>query len=129
MFKSQLIDDFKLILYSEGVKYLDLYGCSEAEGRTWYYSTPTQLEELMLALDNERWEVDLVSDLNAIKSVIVGQMTITEELTNKVKGKRNSALAAHDGKSLLLICCRFTLSHASACNLFTLKFRKIYIYI
>lgn len=78
---------------------MDLYCCSEADDRTWYYSTPAQLEEMMLALDDERWEVDLVSALKAIKSVIVGQMVITEELTNKVKGKRKSALAAHDGKS------------------------------
>lgn len=71
---------------------------SEGNHRTWYYSSSAQLEQLLLCLDGEKWESELVSVLKDMKSAIVSQMAVTEELTNKARGKRKAALASHDGQ-------------------------------
>ncbi|XP_018057443.1 PREDICTED: nucleosome-remodeling factor subunit NURF301 isoform X2 [Atta colombica] len=60
------------------------------DGEVWYYSTPLQLEELMLALDQNEMEVALYRELSDYKEEIVRQMELTETITNQFKGNKKS---------------------------------------
>ncbi|XP_011164539.2 nucleosome-remodeling factor subunit NURF301 isoform X2 [Solenopsis invicta] len=62
------------------------------DGEVWYYSTPLQLEELMLALDPNEMEVALYRELSDYKEEIVRQMELTETITNQFKGNKKSYL-------------------------------------
>ncbi|XP_033215194.1 nucleosome-remodeling factor subunit NURF301 isoform X2 [Belonocnema kinseyi] len=62
------------------------------EGEVWYYSTPLQLEELIMSLDKNEMEVALYRELSDYKEEIVRQMEITESLTNQIKGNKKSYL-------------------------------------
>ncbi|XP_012232371.1 nucleosome-remodeling factor subunit NURF301 isoform X2 [Linepithema humile] len=62
------------------------------DGEVWYYSTPLQLEELMLALDQNEMEVALYRELSDYKDEIVRQMELTESITNQFKGNKKSYL-------------------------------------
>ncbi|XP_011646534.1 nucleosome-remodeling factor subunit NURF301 isoform X3 [Pogonomyrmex barbatus] len=62
------------------------------DGEVWYYSTPLQLEELMLALDQNEMEVALYRELSDYKEEIVRQMELTETITNQFKGNKKSYL-------------------------------------
>ncbi|XP_049867331.1 nucleosome-remodeling factor subunit NURF301 [Pectinophora gossypiella] len=61
-------------------------------GEVWYYTTPTQLEELLTVLDADEMEAPLVRELLELKQEILRQMEITERLTNQAKGNRKSYL-------------------------------------
>ena len=85
--------------------YLTLLNFSESEeGEVWYYSTPLQLEELMLSLDKNEMEVALYRELSDYKEEIVRQMEITETLTNQIKGNKKSYLEVENGELLFLKC-------------------------
>ncbi|KAJ2952773.1 hypothetical protein O0L34_g7133 [Tuta absoluta] len=65
----------------------------EAEnGDVWYYTSPTQFEELLSVLDADDMEAPLVRELMEMKHEILRQMEITERLTNQAKGNRRSYL-------------------------------------
>lgn len=65
----------------------------------WYYSTPLQLEELMLALDQNEMEVALYRELSDYKDEIVRQMELTESITNQFKGNKKSYLEIENSKN------------------------------
>jgi len=72
---------------------------SESEdGEVWYYSTPLQLEELMLALDQNEMEVALYRELSDYKEEIVRQMELTETITNQFKGNKKSYIETENSK-------------------------------
>lgn len=76
---------------------------SESEdGEVWYYSTPLQLEELMLALDQNEMEVALYRELSDYKEEIVRQMELTETITNQFKGNKKSYIETENSKINLL---------------------------
>ena len=62
-----------------------------------YYSSEAQLEELLQTLDREKWETDLVKNIEEIKEEILRQMAITEQLTNDAKNGRRSILENEHG--------------------------------
>ncbi|XP_026828403.1 nucleosome-remodeling factor subunit NURF301 isoform X1 [Ooceraea biroi] len=62
------------------------------DGEVWYYSTSLQLEEVMLALDQNELEVALYRELSDYKDEIVRQMELTESITNQFKGNKKSYL-------------------------------------
>lgn len=64
----------------------------------WYFSSPLQLEELMLALDPNELEVALYRELSDYKEEIVRQMELTETLTNQFKGNKKSYLEIENSK-------------------------------
>ena len=68
----------------------------------WYYSTPLQLEELMLALDQNEMEVALYRELSDYKEEIVRQMELTETITNQFKGNKKSYIETENSKINLL---------------------------
>ncbi len=70
----------------------------ESTGVT-YYSSEAQLEELLQTLDREKWETDLVKNIEEIKEEILRQMAITEQLTNDAKNGRRSILENEHGMS------------------------------
>ncbi|KAL1472941.1 hypothetical protein MTO96_022712 [Rhipicephalus appendiculatus] len=57
-----------------------------------YYSTPTQLEELLDVLDSEDLELDLCRTIAEFRDEIVRHMELTEKLTNSSKGNRKTYL-------------------------------------
>lgn len=66
---------------------------SESEdGDSWYYTTPTQLDELMDALDPVEFESALCREINDFREEIVRQMELTEKITNQYKGNKKSFL-------------------------------------
>ncbi|XP_072747484.1 LOW QUALITY PROTEIN: nucleosome-remodeling factor subunit NURF301 [Anoplolepis gracilipes] len=67
------------------------------DGEVWYYSTPLQLEELMLVLDQNEMEVALCRELSDYKDEIVRQMELTETITNQFKGNKKSYLEIENG--------------------------------
>ncbi|GAB1859808.1 Nucleosome-remodeling factor subunit NURF301 [Camponotus japonicus] len=67
------------------------------DGEVWYYSTPLQLEELMLVLDPNEMEVALCRELSDYKDEIVRQMELTETITNQFKGNKKSYLEIENG--------------------------------
>lgn len=76
---------------------------SESEdGEVWYFSSPLQLEELMLALDPNEMEVALYRELSDYKEEIVRQMELTETLTNQFKGNKKSYLEIENSKINLI---------------------------
>nr|CAD7431321.1 unnamed protein product [Timema monikensis] len=62
------------------------------EGEVWYYSTPTQLYELLECLDQSHMEVALAREIFDFKEEIVRQMELTEKITNQNKGNKKSYL-------------------------------------
>ena len=62
-----------------------------------YYSTEAQLEELLQTLDKEKWEEDLVKNIEEIKEEILRQMTVTEQLTAESKAGKKSMLEIENG--------------------------------
>ncbi|XP_074647332.1 nucleosome-remodeling factor subunit BPTF-like [Tubulanus polymorphus] len=64
----------------------------EGDNEVWYYSTRRQFDELLESIDGKDWESDLFRTLCEHETDIKKQMDITEDLTNKVKGTRKSAL-------------------------------------
>ncbi len=66
-----------------------------------YYSSEAQLEELLQTLDREKWEADLVKNIEEIKEEILRQMARTEQLTNDAKNGRRSILENEHGMPYL----------------------------
>ncbi|XP_049823872.1 nucleosome-remodeling factor subunit NURF301 isoform X3 [Aethina tumida] len=62
------------------------------EGETWYYSTTTQLDELLKVLDANDMEMSLCRELQEYKEEICRQMELTEKLTNQFKGGKRTYL-------------------------------------
>ncbi|XP_049831961.1 nucleosome-remodeling factor subunit NURF301 isoform X2 [Schistocerca gregaria] len=62
------------------------------DGETWYYSTQSQLEELMESLDKTHMEAALAREINDFKDEIIRQMELTEKITNQMKGNKKSYL-------------------------------------
>ncbi|XP_054008049.1 nucleosome-remodeling factor subunit NURF301 isoform X1 [Hylaeus anthracinus] len=62
------------------------------DGEVWYYSTPLQLEEVLLCFDRNEMEVALYRELSDYKDEIVRQMELTESITNQYKGNKKSYL-------------------------------------
>ncbi|KAJ1519876.1 hypothetical protein ONE63_004117 [Megalurothrips usitatus] len=60
------------------------------EGDVWYYSTPTQLDELIETLDANDMEAALCRELSDFREEMVRQMEITEKLTGQSKGNKKS---------------------------------------
>lgn len=71
--------------------------CREGDEGVWYYSTEAQLEELLQTLDKERWEEELVKNIEDMKEEILRQMTVTEQLTAENKSGRRSMLDIENG--------------------------------
>lgn len=72
------------------------------EGEAWYYSTPTQLDELMNTLDSKEFEATLCREIQDFRDEIVRQMEITEKLTEQHKGNKKSYLEVENGKQFQL---------------------------
>ncbi|CAH0555321.1 unnamed protein product [Brassicogethes aeneus] len=66
------------------------------EGETWYYSTTTQLEELLKRLDANDMESALCRELQDIKDELSRQMELTEKLTNQLKGNKKTYIDAEN---------------------------------
>ncbi|XP_045474832.1 nucleosome-remodeling factor subunit NURF301 isoform X2 [Harmonia axyridis] len=66
------------------------------EGEIWYYTTPTQFEQLTKILDSKDMEASLCRELNDFKDEIIRQMELTEKLTNQYKGNRKTYLEAEN---------------------------------
>ncbi|KAE8752789.1 hypothetical protein FOCC_FOCC000527 [Frankliniella occidentalis] len=60
------------------------------DGEVWYYSTPTQLDELIDTLDSADMEAALCRELSDFREEMVRQMEITEKLTSQSKGNKKS---------------------------------------
>lgn len=73
------------------------------EGEVWYYSTSLQLEELMLALDQNEMEIALYRELSDYKEEIIRQMALTESITNQFKGNKKSYLEIENSKDFILM--------------------------
>ncbi|CAG2067800.1 unnamed protein product, partial [Timema podura] len=67
------------------------------DGEVWYYSTPTQLYELLECLDQSHMEVALAREIFDFKEEIVRQMELTEKITNQNKGNKKSYLDIENG--------------------------------
>ncbi|XP_064211218.1 nucleosome-remodeling factor subunit NURF301 isoform X5 [Tribolium castaneum] len=65
-------------------------------GEVHYYTTKTQLEELLKVLDSNDMEAALCRELNEYKEEIVRQMDLTEKLTNQLKGNKKTYLDAEN---------------------------------
>lgn len=76
----------------------DFFSSESEDGEVWYYSTSLQLEELMLALDQNEMEVALYRELSDYKEEIVRQMELTETITNQFKGNKKSYLETENSK-------------------------------
>ena len=76
------------------------YVYRENDGEVWYYSTEAQLEELLETLDKEKWEEELVRNIEDMKEEILRQMTITEQLTAEHKSGKKSMLEIENGEYL-----------------------------
>lgn len=78
------------------------FSCStfrESEGEdVWYYSTPTQLDELIDSLDANDMEAALCRELSDFREEMVRQMEITEKLTSQSKGNKKSYFDYENGK-------------------------------
>ena len=59
---------------------------SEGENETYYYSMPSQLDELLHYLERDGDESRLVADIKSWYDEIILQMGITKELTDNFKG-------------------------------------------
>lgn len=69
----------------------------ESDDEVWYYSTEAQLEELLQSLDKEKWEEELVKNIEDMREEILKQMTVTEQLTAEAKGSKKSMLEIENG--------------------------------
>lgn len=67
-------------------------------GEVWYYSTVTQLEELLKRLDSNDMEAALCREIQDYKEEVIRQMELTEKLTNQFKGNKKTYLDAENGK-------------------------------
>ena len=63
----------------------------------WYYSTSSQLEELLLVLDADKYERDLVQVIAEMREEIDRQMQLTEQLTKAVQAGRRSVIDVLNG--------------------------------
>lgn len=63
---------------------------TEDGSETWYYSTETQFENVFKKLDPEFFEKQLFKGIDECKDEIAKQMTLTESLTNELKGNKKS---------------------------------------
>lgn len=75
-----------------------LFFSESEDGEVWYYSSPLQLEELMLTLDQNEMEVALYRELSDSKEDIIRQMELTEAITNQFKGNKKSYLEIENSK-------------------------------
>ncbi|XP_046856305.1 nucleosome-remodeling factor subunit BPTF-like isoform X2 [Xenia sp. Carnegie-2017] len=64
----------------------------EGENQTFYYSTTSQLDELLYYLEKDGDEQRLLADLKSWYYEIASQMSITKQLTDSFKGEQKSAL-------------------------------------
>lgn len=72
-------------------------GDVKAENRkTWYYSSPHQLDRLLSLLDRTEYEKVLCQELVNLRPEILRQMAITVSLTNEFKGKNKSYLEVEE---------------------------------
>lgn len=74
------------------------------DGEVWYYSTPTQLDELIDTLDANDMEAALCRELSDFREEMVRQMEITEKLTSQSKGNKKSYFDYDNGESVLCFC-------------------------
>lgn len=63
-----------------------------------YYSTEAQLEELLSKFQSEDLEKLLHESFSSSRDGIIGDMKVTESLTNKYKDSRKSCLSHDDGE-------------------------------
>ncbi|KAB0795122.1 hypothetical protein PPYR_11961 [Photinus pyralis] len=70
------------------------------DGEIWYYTTSTQLDELLNSLDPNEMEASLCHELNDYKDEILRQMDLTEKLTNQFKGNKKSYLEVENARIL-----------------------------
>ena len=73
------------IIYSFN-KRISFFSFSEGENETYYYSTVSQLNELLQYLERDGEEDKLLSVLRSWYDEIIKQMAITKELTDACKG-------------------------------------------
>lgn len=71
-----------------------------SDNEIWYYTSTTQLEELMSVLDQNGMESQLYRELSDYKEEITRQMELTDKITMQVKGNRKSYLEVENGKFL-----------------------------
>jgi len=67
----------------------------------WYYSTSSQLQELLLVLDADNYERDLVQVFVEMREEIDRQMQLTEQLTKAVQAGRKSVIDVLNGTYFL----------------------------
>lgn len=60
----------------------------EGENQTFYYSTTSQLDELLYYLEKDGDEQRLLADLKSWYYEIASQMSITKQLTDSFKGNQ-----------------------------------------
>lgn len=75
------------------------------DGEVWYYSTPTQLDELIDTLDANDMEAALCRELSDFREEMVRQMEITEKLTSQSKGNKKSYFDYENGEFNYCISC------------------------
>lgn len=75
------------------------------DGEVWYYSTPSQLEELLENLDRTNMEVALAREIGDFKDEIIRQMEITEKITNQAKGNKKSYIEVENGNMICFLKC------------------------
>ncbi|KAK7791905.1 hypothetical protein R5R35_005426 [Gryllus longicercus] len=62
------------------------------DGEVWYYSTPSQMEELLECMDRNHMELALYREISDFRDEIIRQMELTEKITNQHKGNKKSYL-------------------------------------
>lgn len=65
---------------------------TEDGSEMWYYSVPSQFEQVMELFDQETMEKELWKNIEEVKEEILRQMALTETLTEEQKGNKKSYL-------------------------------------
>lgn len=66
-------------------------GATKNRGKTWYFSSPHQLDRLLSILDRTEYEKALCQELINLRPEILRQMAITVSLTNELKSKNQKS--------------------------------------
>ena len=64
---------------------------SKSRRKTWYFSSPHQLDRLLSILDRTEYEKALCQELVNLRPEILRQMAITVSLTSELKGKNQKS--------------------------------------
>lgn len=73
-----------------------LFFSESDDGEIWYYTTTTQLQELLDCLDQNDMEATLFREICDYKEEIIRQMELTEKITNQAKGNKKTFIDAEN---------------------------------